>query len=70
MATIQKGSLLAQAASFSAPCCSAALRGTAQRNQGYRQPVGFASPLSRLRFTHGYALAAATRLTFLNSYNV
>ena len=40
----------------------------AQRNQGYRQPVGFARAVGA-RFTHGYALAAATRLTLLNSYN-
>ncbi|MBR4673806.1 MAG: hypothetical protein IKP00_05010 [Victivallales bacterium] len=26
--------------------------------------MGFASPLSRLRFTHGYALAAANAATF------
>ncbi|MBR4674150.1 MAG: hypothetical protein IKP00_06750, partial [Victivallales bacterium] len=42
-----------------APCRFAALRGTAQEDWGGHLTVGFASPLSRLRSTHGYALAAA-----------
>ncbi|MBR4676181.1 MAG: hypothetical protein IKP00_17125 [Victivallales bacterium] len=42
-----------------APCRFAALRGKAQEDWGGHLTVGFASPLSRLRSTHGYALAAA-----------
>ncbi|MBR4674103.1 MAG: hypothetical protein IKP00_06510 [Victivallales bacterium] len=42
-----------------APCRFAALRGKAHGDWGGHLTVGFASPLSRLRFTHGYALAVA-----------
>ncbi|MBR4675633.1 MAG: hypothetical protein IKP00_14325 [Victivallales bacterium] len=42
-----------------APCRFAALRGKAHGDWGGHLTVGFASPLSRLRSTHGYALAAA-----------
>ena len=42
-----------------APCRFAALRGMAHGDWGGHLTVGFASLLSRLRSTHGYALAAA-----------
>ncbi|MBR4675245.1 MAG: hypothetical protein IKP00_12330 [Victivallales bacterium] len=42
-----------------APCRFAALCGKAHGDLGGHLTVGFASPLSRLRSTHGYALAAA-----------
>ncbi|MBR4676337.1 MAG: hypothetical protein IKP00_17910 [Victivallales bacterium] len=43
---------------------AATLRGKAHRGWGGHLTVGFASPLSRLRSTHGYTLAAAYAALF------